>query len=447
MKTLIHHAQIVNRGKTFLGSVLIEGEYISQIFRGATLPSVIVDNSIDASGMYLLPGVIDDHVHFREPGLTQKADIKSESCAAAAGGVTSFMDMPNTLPQTTSLQAWKEKYDIAAQNSCINYAFYFGATSDNVSQLAKLDKRQVCGIKVFMGASTGNMLVSDESVLRAIFKNAKIPVAVHCEDSYIIQENVQKYTAQTGCSDLAIEYHPLIRSAEACYKSSKLAISLAKETGARLHLLHVSTAKELELLSDFSLNKKQITAEACVSHLYFTDEDYCRLGTRIKCNPSIKTAQDRAALREALVSGKIDLIGTDHAPHLLCDKEGGSLKAASGIPVIQFSLLAMLELVDEGVVSIDKVVKKMCHAPAQLFHIKKRGFIQKGFFADLVLVKPNSQWTVKTADIRSKCEWSPFENHTFQWKVDTTFVNGDVVYHNDSINDCCRGKALEFCRR
>ena len=444
-RLLINHVRIVNDGTTFEGAVLVEDEKIIEVLRAGESPSFPCDRVFDGEGSYLLPGVIDDHVHFRDPGLTHKADMESESRAAAAGGVTSFMDMPNTTPQTTTSEALDAKLEDAARKSRVNYSFYFGATNDNAAMLKQLDKSRVCGIKLFMGSSTGNMLVDRMEALRTIFSEAGMLIAAHCEDQAIISENARLCKARHG-DDPDVRFHPEIRSAEACYRSSSLAVQLARETGARLHIAHISTARELDLLETLPPEQKHITAEACVAHLYFTQEDYATLGTRIKCNPAIKTRADRDALREALTNGKIDVIATDHAPHLLKEKEGGALKAVSGMPMLQFSLVTMLELVDEGVLGIETLVEKMCHAPARLFAIKDRGYIRPGYQADLVLVRPDTPWQVGPENILSKCGWSPLEGHTFHWKVEHTFVNGHHVYNHGVIDESYRGQALEFNR-
>ena len=444
-RTLIHHAIIVNEGKQFAGSVVIEDEQIAEVLTGNTRPSQACDEEIDAKGCYLIPGVIDDHVHFRDPGLTHNADMSTETAAAAAGGVTSFMDMPNCNPQTTTLEALNNKFADAATKCIVNYSFYFGATNNNVDQLCKLDKTHVCGVKLFMGASTGNMLVDRMESLRKIFSEAGMLIATHCEDQNIIRQNTEYYKGKYG-EDLDITYHPLIRNEEACYHSSALAVQLAKETNARLHILHISTAKELELFEDKPIAEKRITAEACVSHLFFCDEDYKTLGARIKCNPSIKTAADRDALRHALKTNLIDVIGTDHAPHLLAEKNGGALKAVSGMPTLQFSLVSIFELVHQGILTVEQLVQKMCHAPAELYQIVGRGYIRPGYKADLVLVNPDKQWVVTPECILSKCGWSPMEGQCFHAQVETTFVNGTVVYENGKVNTDHRGQALTFDR-
>lgn len=442
MRTLISNPIIVNEGECFRGSIVINNGKITEILRGDKLPAREVDCIVEASGMYLIPGVIDDHVHFREPGLTAKADIHSESRAAAAGGVTSFMDMPNTVPQTTTLTALKEKYAIAAKESLINYSFYFGATNDNYKYFAKLNPRRVCGIKLFMGSSTGNMLVDEADKLDKIFSTAILPVAVHCEDSATIATNTKKVVASEG-NNPDVSFHPVIRDSKACYRSTKSAVELAKKHGTKLHIMHISTKKELSLLKNRGSN---ITAEVTPAHLTFSSDDYARLGTKIKCNPAIKSKEDCNALRKATADGLIEVIGTDHAPHLPKDKEGGALTATSGMPSIQFSLLAMLRLVDEGVLAIEDMVERMCHAPARIFAVSKRGYIKRGYAADFVLLQPNSPHTIEKSDIISKCGWSPFEGDTFNWTVKQTWVNGECAYKDGKINEETRGKALTFDR-
>ena len=444
-RTYIKNAQIVNEGKTFTGSIVIEDDIITEVLNAEESPTVPCEETIDAKGCYLLPGVIDDHVHFRDPGLTHKADMQTESRAAAAGGVTSYMDMPNTNPQTTTLEALENKFKDAATKSVVNYSFYFGATNKNANVLALLDKKHICGVKLFMGSSTGNMLVDQMETLKDIFANAGMLIATHCEDQHIISANTAAYKEKYG-DDPDVKYHPEIRNEEACYQSSSLAVQLAKETGARLHIMHISTAKELTLLEDKPITEKNITAEACVSHLFFCDEDYEKLGARIKCNPAIKSRSDRDALRQALTSNLIDVIGTDHAPHLLSEKQGGALKAVSGMPTLQFSLIAVMELVHQGLLSMEQLVQKMCHAPAVLYQIAKRGFIRPGYKADLVLVNPSKEWTVTKDCILSKCGWSPMEGETFHSKVEKTFVNGHLVYNNNQVDINYRGQALTFER-
>lgn len=443
-RVLIHDVTMVNEGRVFQGSLLIEDEHIEKIVENDEdlfgLPPAKV---IEASGCYLMPGVIDEHVHFREPGLTHKADIESESRAAAAGGVTTFFDMPNTVPQTTTVEAFNAKLKLAAQSSHVNYGFFFGATKDNVQDLENLERRKVVGIKLFMGASTGNMLVDDDAALERLFEQARLPIMVHCEDSEIINRNMSACKAQYG-PDPDVRFHPQIRSAEACYASTKKAVELARKYGTHLHVAHVSTARELGF---FTAGDPLVTAEVCVPHLLFTDADYARLGTRIKCNPAIKTAADRDALRRALNDGSITTVATDHAPHALYEKTGGAAKAVSGMPMVQFSLVAMLDLVDKGVLAIDRVVELMCHAPARLFSVEDRGYLREGYKADLVLLRPNSPWTLTPNRIESRCNWSPMEGHTFKWRVEKTFCNGFLVFNNGQLTDeFFRGQPVTFNR-
>ena len=438
MKTLIKGATIVNEGRAFSGCIAFDDDIITDIFENQQ-PDASYDNVIDASGCYILPGVIDDHVHFREPGLTDKADIDSESKAAAAGGITTYFDMPNTLPQTTTPEALEEKFSIAATKSHVNYSFFFGSTNDNVADFSKLDIHSIPGIKLFMGSSTGNMLVDKREALERIFTTAPMPIMAHSEDTDIINRNMQEAKAN-GCDDPDISLHMHIRSEEACYNSTKLAVDLAKASGARLHVAHLTTARELELFGSDS----NITAEATVGHLFFTSDDHQQLGAKIKVNPAIKTASDRDALRQALSNGKIDVVGTDHAPHLLQQKQGGSSKATSGMPMIQFSLVTMLELVDNGVLTIERLAELMCHNPARLFEVRQRGFLRKGYHADMVIVRPNSAWTVTKDTILSKCGWSPMEGHTYNWKVENTICNGHIVYSNGIVDSNYIGRPVTF---
>ena len=439
MKTLIKGGTLVNEGRLFDGSIVVEDSRIAQIIEGNHTPDTSYDEVIDASGCFVLPGIIDDHVHFREPGLTAKADIDTESQAAAAGGVTTYFDMPNTVPQTTTLEALEEKYALGAEKSHVNYAFFFGATNDNVMLFSQLDKRRVPGIKLFMGSSTGNMLVDRQEALDQIFASADMPIMVHCEDTGIINHNMAAAKEKYG-DDPNVTHHPEIRSAEACYESTKLAVALAKKHHARLHVAHLSTARELELFGD----DPYITAEATVSHLFFCDRDYSLLGTRIKCNPAIKSERDREALREALNDGRISVIGTDHAPHLLSQKEGGCAKAASGMPMVQFSLVTMLELVDQGVLSLERLVELMCHHPATLFGVRHRGFLREGYQADIVLVRPNTGWTVTKELILSKCGWSPMEGHMYLWRIERTLCNGHTVWQQGRVDTDYIGQPVEF---
>ena len=439
MRTIIEGGTIVNEGRTFDGTLVIEDGNIIDITTDSPSSTSTADNVIDATGCFILPGIIDDHVHFREPGLTEKADIESESRAAAAGGITSYFDMPNTNPQTTTLEALEEKFALARQKSHVNYSFFYGATNDNVDTFPQLDIHRIPGIKLFMGSSTGNMLVDRREALERIFSTAPLPLMAHCEDTAIINRNMAEAKAKYG-DDPKVSHHPEIRSVEACYESTRLAVELAKKHHTRLHIAHLTTAKELELLDA----QTTITAEVTPSHLYFSDRDYNRLGTRIKCNPAIKTERDREALQQALNDGRISVIGTDHAPHLLSQKEGGCCRAASGMPMIQFSLVTMLELVDEGVLTLERLVELMCHNPARLFEVRQRGFIRQGYRADLVLVRPNKGWTVTSSCIQSKCGWSPMEGHTFLWRVERTLCNGHTVYVDGKVDSDYIGEEISF---
>ncbi len=442
---LIKNAEIVNEGKTFTGSVLINGEFIQEVFKGKdNFPKISLDEIIDGENCLLLPGVIDDQVHFREPGLTHKADLYTESKAAVAGGVTSFMDMPNTRPQAVTLQLLEEKYSLAEEKSFANYSFYMGATNDNLDELLKIDPHKVCGVKVFMGSSTGNMLVDDEITLQGIFKNVPYLIAVHCEDEITIRKNREYFLSLYG-NNLPVQFHPLIRNAEACYVSSSKAVSLAKKYNSRLHILHLSTEKEMQLFDNsVALKNKRITAEVCVHHLWFSDRDYQQFGNKIKWNPAIKSEADRQALIRAVNDNTIDVIATDHAPHLLEEKQGNCFTAASGGPLVQHSLITMLQLAKQGVFSREKVVEKMCHAPAELFNIEKRGFIRSGYYADLTLVNPNNSWKVSPENILYKCGWSPFEGMRFDTRVEKTWVNGHKVYDQGEFDEKVRGKRLLF---
>lgn len=438
-RTLIKNIEVVNEGLSRCGSILIANGHIEDIFYGE-MPTVDDVKVIDCEGAKALPGIIDDHVHFREPGLTHKADMESESRAAAYGGVTSFFDMPNTCPQTTTLDALQQKREIAKAASHVNYAFFFGATNDNSDLFARLDKHRVPGIKLFMGASTGNMLVDDKAALDKIFSTARFPIMVHCEDSEMIARNMSAAKERYG-DDPDITCHPEIRSAEACYASTSLAVELARHHGARLHVAHLTTASELSL---FTPDYPGITAEAVIAHLMFTEEDYSRLGTAIKCNPAVKSRADRDALRQALTDGRITVVGTDHAPHLPADKEGGCARAASGMPMIQFSLVSMLQLVDEGVLTIERVAELMCHAPARLFEVRDRGFLRKGMKADIAIVRRGETWRVTKDVIQSKCGWSPMEGREFSWHVEHTFCNGHHIYNKGVFDSDSRGEELLF---
>ena len=444
MRTIVEGGTIVNEGRTFDGTIVIEDGKITQIIQGNINPEVSLDEVIDASGCFVLPGIIDDHVHFREPGLTEKADIDTESRAAAAGGVTTYFDMPNTVPQTTTLEALEGKFALAAKKSHVNYGFFFGATNDNIALFELLDPHRIPGIKLFMGSSTGNMLVDRRESLEQLFSSAKLPIMAHCEDTAIINRNMAEAKAKYG-EDPKVIHHPEIRSEEACYESTRLAVELATKHHARLHIAHLTTAKELDLIpANGSSHFSDITAEVTPSHLYFCDRDYVSLDTRIKCNPSIKTERDREALQRALTDGRIAVIGTDHAPHLLSQKEGGCAKAVSGMPMIQFSLVTMLELVDNGILTLERLVELMCHNPASLFEIRHRGFIREGYQADLVLVRPNTAWVCTKHVIQSKCGWSPMEGHMFLWRVERTLCNGHTVYADGEVDTDYIGQPVVF---
>lgn len=446
MKTIIENAVIVNEGRQFVGHVVIEGEFITSVQRGRFSGKKDDDNVIDAGGMYLIPGVIDDHVHFRDPGLTEKGDISSESRAAAAGGVTSYMDMPNTVPATTTLSLLEEKFAKAEKESIVNYSFFFGGTKHNIDTLKRLDPRKVCGVKVYMdNDSLGKKPEKQDKTLRAILEESPVLVMVHCEDRKTVQGNIKSLMKKfKGQNDFPVRYHSRICNAEACFNATLRAVLLARETGARLHVAQVSSEKELWLFQNTPLEEKRITAEACIANLMFSNEDYDWLGTRIKTDPAVKTIEDREALRKGISYGLIDIVSSDHAPHLLSDKVGGALHAASGMPLIQVSLVSMLELVDKDVLRIEKVVELMCHNPAQLYRIDRRGYIRKGYYADLVLVDPEAYWQVRGSKNYCKCGWSPMDEHTFKWKVNRTFVNGRLAYHDGNIIEDTRGMSLEF---
>ncbi|KFF04925.1 dihydroorotase [Flavobacterium reichenbachii] len=444
-RILIKNAKIVNEGSIFEGDVLIENDLIVEIADSISLKSsdCIV---IDAEGNYLMPGAIDDQVHFREPGLTHKGDIESESRAAVAGGITSFIEQPNTVPNAVTQEILEDKYQIAAVKSFANYSFMMGATNDNLEEVLKTNPKNVAGIKIFLGSSTGNMLVDNEAVLEKIFSSTPMLIAVHCEDETTIQENLKKFKEQYG-DDVPVTAHNLIRSAEACYISSSKAVALAKRTGARLHIFHLSTAKEMELFTNkIPLEDKKITAEVCVHHLWFTDEDYKTKGNFIKWNPAVKTAADRKALWEALNDGRIDVIATDHAPHTKEEKKQSYLNAPSGGPLVQHAVVAMFEAHHQGKISVEKIVEKMCHNPAKIFKIEKRGFIREGYYADLVIVNPSLPWSVNQDNILAKCGWSPFEGYAFKSRITHTFVNGELVYNNFKVKDSRAGKRLLFDR-
>lgn len=443
----IRNADIINEGIRFNGSILVKNGLIDRIFRGGE-PVTVPDNAltVDATGKILVPGIIDDQVHFREPGLTHKGDIASESRAAVAGGITSYMDMPNTLPQTITQPLLEEKYTRAEKSSLANYSFYMGATNDNLEEVLLTDPARVCGIKIFMGASTGNMLVDDPAALEGIFSRSPMLLAVHCEDEAIIRRNTSAYREKYG-EDVPVACHPEIRNTDACFNSSSLAVRLAKKYGTRLHILHLSTKKELQLLDNASPRTvKKITAEVCVHHLFFNDHDYARLGNLIKWNPAIKSEDDRLALVNAVIDGTIDMVATDHAPHTLEEKVNSYFKAPSGGPLVQHSLPAMLEFARQDILSPEVIVERMCHAPAELFGVEKRGFIREGYHADLVIADLNSPWTVNKDNILYKCGWSPFEGKTFHTRITHTFVNGNLAFENGRFHDVPPGKRLLFNR-
>ena len=442
---LIKNAKIVNEGVIVEGDVLIEGEFIVEIADRIS-PKTSNCKIIDAEGNYLIPGAIDDQVHFREPGLTHKGDIESESKAAIAGGITSFIEQPNTVPNAITQELLEEKYVIASQKSYANYSFMMGGTNDNLEEILKTNPKNVAGLKLFLGSSTGNMLVDNEESLEKIFSNCKLLIAVHSEDETTIKENLEKYKLEYG-DDIPVQFHPEIRSAESCYKSTEEIVALAKKTGARLHVFHISTAKELDLFTNKTpLAEKQITAEVCIHHLWFSDEDYLTKGNFIKWNPAIKAASDRKALWEALLDNRIDVIATDHAPHTLEEKSKKYLDAPSGGPLVQHAVVAMFEAHLQGKISVEKIVEKMCHNPATIFKIEKRGFIKEGFYADLVLVNPAKPWNVMKENILYKCGWSPFEGTNFKSRISHTFVNGQLVYENAKVKDIKVGKRLLFDR-
>ena len=442
---LIKNARIVNEGSITNRDLLIEGKKISNIDSSISVKNNIT-KVIDADGKFLMPGMIDDQVHFREPGLTHKANISTESRAAIAGGITSFIEMPNTIPNATTISELNKKFDIASNTSYANYSFMFGGTNDNLDEILKVDPKKVAALKLFLGSSTGNMLVDNPKVLEEIFSKTDLLIAVHCEDEQTIRNNTNKYIKQFG-DNIPIKMHPVIRSEESCYLSSSRAIELAKKTGARLHVFHLSTAKEMLLFSNNqSLMDKKITAEVCIHHLWFSDEDYESKGTLIKWNPAVKKSSDRQALWDALLNDKIDVIATDHAPHTLDEKSNSYLKAPSGGPLVQHAVVALMESYQKGRISLEKLVEKMCHNPAILFQIEKRGFVREGYYADLILVDTNDPWTVTKDNILYKCGWSPFEGVTFNSKITHTFLNGSLVYHNNKFSKDKAAMQLTFNR-
>jgi len=442
---LIKNAKIVNEGRIFEGDVLIEGEFITEISTSISHKSSNC-KVIDAEGSYLIPGAIDDQVHFREPGLTHKGDIASESRAAVAGGITSFIEQPNTVPNAVTQELLEQKYQIAAEKSYANYSFMMGGTNNNLDEILKTNPKNVAGLKLFLGSSTGDMLVDSSEALESIFSNTKLLIAVHSEDETTVKDNLEKFKAQYG-EDIPVIFHPEIRSVEACYKSTEKIIKLAKKTGARLHVFHLSTAKELDLFTNkIPLEEKQITAEVCIHHLWFTDEDYKTKGNFIKWNPAVKTAADKEALWKALLDDRIDVIATDHAPHTLEEKSQKYLSAPSGGPLVQHAVVALFEAHHQGKISVEKIVEKMCHNPAKIFKIEKRGFIKEGFYADLAIVNPAKPWSVNKDNILYKCGWSPFEGTNFKSRISHTFVNGQLVYENAKVKEIKAGKRLLFDR-
>ncbi len=440
-KTLLKNATIINEGKRIHGDVLISNGRIEKIADNLSDPTASV---IDIEGKWLMPGMIDDQVHFREPGLTHKGNIYTESRAAVAGGITSFMEMPNTKPNALTQELLQDKYDIANENAIANYSFFMGASNDNIEEVLKTDAKQVCGVKVFMGSSTGNMLVDNEQTLTGIFSRCEMLIATHCEDEATVRKNLAEYEAKYG-ENMPIKYHPEIRSVKACYLSSSLAAGLAKKYDTRLHILHLSTAKEMELFrNDIPLKEKRITAEACVHHLWFTDADYDEKGTNIKWNPAVKSASDRDAIWEAVNDNRIDVFATDHAPHTIEEKANNYFNAPSGGPLVQHAVLALLEKAKEGLISVERVVEKMSHAVADCFHIDERGYIREGYYADLVVVDPNKSYAVNRSNLLYKCGWSPFEGYTFSHSIDKTFVNGNLVYNNGQVIEGTTGKRMTF---
>ena len=442
--TLIKNAQTINEGSHWAHDILIKDQLIERIDMNISHKTADV---IDAAGLLLLPGVIDDQVHFREPGLTHKADIFHESRAAVAGGITSFMEMPNTVPNTLTQELLQDKYDIAAKNSLANYSFFMGASNDNIEEVLKTNKAHVCGVKVFMGSSTGNMLVDDEKTLNELFSKVDMLIAAHCEDEATIRSNMEVFKEKYG-DNIPFEAHPLIRSEEACYLSSSRAIDLAKKNGTRFHVLHISTARETELFDNsIALREKKITSEACIHHMWFSDEDYATKGAKIKWNPAVKTAYDRDVIFQAMLDDKIDIIATDHAPHTIAEKNNGYLGAPSGGPLVQHALPAMLEHYHNGKISLTKIVEKMCHNPAIMFDIDSRGFIREGYYADLVLVNSEKPWVVAKDNVLSKCGWSPFEGYRFRSQIEKTWVSGHLAYDRGAFNEARAGERLLFDRK
>ena len=438
---LIKQGTLINRGEKKVADLYINNGKIERIDSKIDQSA---DHEINAEGKWVIPGIIDDQVHFRDPGLTHKADLYTEPRAAVVGGVTSFMEMPNTKPPALTQELLQDKYDTAAQKSLANYSFFMGASNDNIEEVLKTDVQKVCGLKIFMGSSTGNMLVDDEKTLNNLFSKVPTLIATHCEDEATIRANAAAHKAQYG-EEVPIELHPIIRSVEGCLKSSTLAVDLAKQYNTRLHILHISTEEELALFrNDIPLTEKRITSEVCVHHLYFDATQYADLGTQIKCNPAVKAPRHKAALMKALLDDRLDIIATDHAPHTWEEKQGTYFKAPSGVPLVQHTLNIMLGFVQEGALSIEKVVEKMCHAPAQCFEVDRRGYLDEGYWADVVIVDPEKQWTVHKDNILYKCGWSPLEGKQLKGKVDTTIVSGHLAYHNGQLNEETKGMRMEF---
>jgi len=443
MKKLLKNAQVINEGSIITTDVLIQGDRIAKI---ATEINDAEAEVIDLNGKFLMPGVVDDQVHFREPGLTHKGRIYTEARAAVAGGITSFMEMPNTKPQALTQELLEDKYQIGAKDSLANYSFFMGASNENLEEVLKTDPKHVAGVKIFMGSSTGNMLVDNKAVLNSIFAKCEMLIAVHCEDEETIRKNSAQMKAEYG-EDLPIRFHPIIRNEDACYRSSSMAVELAKKHNTRLHILHISTAKETSLFrNDIPLKEKRITAEACIHHLWFDESSYDEKGTLIKWNPAVKSLQDKEGVWAALLDDRIDIIATDHAPHTLEEKENTYFKAPSGGPLVQHALVAMLEFYHQGKVSLEWIVNKMCHAPADCFQLKERGFIREGYYADLVVLDTDKYWTVAKDNILYDCGWSPFEGTEFKSSISKTFVNGNLVYDNGTFDESTRGMRLEFDR-
>ncbi len=440
-RILIKNAHIINRGNIIIGDLLLENGFIEKI---APQIDTHADLEIDATGKYLMPGIIDDQVHFREPGLTHKSDLYTEPKAAVAGGVTTYMEMPNTKPPAVTQELLQDKYDIASQKSLSNYSFFMGASNDNIEEVLKTNPEEVCGVKAFMGSSTGNMLVDDPNTLEQLFSRCPMLIATHCEDEHTIRKNLEEYKEKYG-ADIPVEYHPIIRNTEGCLISSSFAVGLAKKHDTRLHILHISTADELDLFrNDIPLQEKRITSEVCVHHLYFNADQYATLGTQIKCNPAVKGKEHQEALLPALLDDRLDIIATDHAPHTWSEKQNNYLGAPSGVPLIQHSLNVMLEFYHQGKISLEKIVEKMCHAPSECFRIRRRGYVEEGQWADLVLFDLNKEWKVTKNNIYYKCNWSPFEGHTFKGKVTSTIVSGHLAYHEGEFDESVQGKRVKF---